>query len=111
MSQFIKPVDKHVEDLLVPDIEALRHLSDKLNHHTPDFLCDGKLDAVRHHVLEETADGLIVVESLCRRKQVVLHGGYLSHGYLRGEVAHLYLPSQRFCLQSLKTTSRDHLME
>ena len=28
MSQFIRPVDKHVEDLLVLDIEALRHLSD-----------------------------------------------------------------------------------
>ena len=66
MSQFIRPVDKHVENLLVPDIEALRHLSDELNHHIPDFLCDGKLDAVRHHVLEETADGLIVGKSPCR---------------------------------------------
>ena len=37
MSQFIRPVDKHVEDLLVPDIEALRHLSDELNHHIPVF--------------------------------------------------------------------------
>ena len=25
MSQFVRPVDKHVEDLLNPDIEALRH--------------------------------------------------------------------------------------
>jgi len=79
MSQFARPVDKHVEDLLVPDIEALRHLSDELNHHIPNFLCDGELDAVRHHVHEDTADGLIVGESPCRRKQVVLHGGYRIH--------------------------------
>ena len=102
MSQFVKPVDKHVEDLLVPDIEALRHLSDELNHHIPDFLCDGELDAVRHHVLEETADGLIVGESPCRRKQVVLHGGYRSQGYLRGEVAHLALAESKILLAVLE---------
>ena len=101
MSQFIRPVDKHVEDLLVPDIEALRHLSDELNHHIPDFLCDGELDAVLHHVLEETADGLIVAESPCRRKQVVWHGGYRSHGYLRGEIAHLVLAESEIQLAVL----------
>ena len=36
MSQFARPVDKHVKDLLVPAIEALRHLSDELNHHIPE---------------------------------------------------------------------------
>lgn len=102
MSQFIRPVDKHVEDLLVLDIEALRHLSDELNHHIPDFLCDGELDAVRHHVLEETADSLIVGESPCRRKQVVLHGCYHSHGYLRGEVAHLVLAESEILLAVLE---------
>lgn len=94
MSQFIRPVDKHVEDLLVPDIEALRHLSDELNHNIPDILCDGEFDTVRHHVLEETADGLIVGESPCRRKQVVLHGCYRSRGYLRGVVVHISIPSR-----------------
>ncbi len=91
MAQFIRPIDKLVEDLLVPDIETLCHLSDELYHHIPDFLCDSELNAVSCRVLKQTADGLIVGEPPCRRKQVVQHGGYRSHGNLRGEVAHLVL--------------------
>ena len=71
MAQFIRPIDKLVEDLLVPDIETLCHLSDELYHHIPDFLCDSELNAVSCRVLKQTADGLIVGEPPCRRKQVV----------------------------------------
>lgn len=102
MAQFIRPVDKHVEDLLVFYVEALGYFPDEFHHHIPYFLRDSKLDAVRSRVLEETADGLIVGETPCRRKQVVLHGCYGRHGDLRGEVAHLVFPKSEILLAVLE---------
>lgn len=102
MTQFIRPVDKHVENLLIIYIEALSYLFDKFHHHIPYFLRDSKLDAVSCCIFKESADGLIVGETPCGRKQVVLHGGYGSHGDLRGEVAHLVFPKSEILLAVLE---------
>ena len=91
MTEFVRPIQERIEDILVLDIEALCDFADNLQYHIPDSLSESKLHATHSSILEESANGLVVGETSCRREQIVLHGCDGSHSNLRGEVAHLVL--------------------
>ena len=67
MGKFIRLIDKHVENLIILDVEALCYFSHKLQYHAPYAVCDGNLLAAGDSILEETAYGLVVGEPPCRR--------------------------------------------
>ena len=102
MTEFVRPIQERIEDLLVLDIEALCDFADNLQYHIPDSLSESKLHATHSSILKESANGLVVGEASCCREQVVLHGRDGSHGNLRGEVAHLVLSQTEVSLTFLK---------
>jgi len=75
MTEFVRPIHKHVEDLFILGAEAFRDFTDELKHRVPDSLGEGELDAAYGGILEEPAHGLVVGEASGRGEQVVLHGG------------------------------------
>jgi hypothetical protein len=60
MIEFVRAVHKHVEDLIVLDVEALCDLADQFKHHVSYPLCERKLDAVSDCIVEEASEGLVV---------------------------------------------------
>ena len=102
MTEFVRPVHEHIKDLFILDIEALCDFADNLQYHIPDSLSESKLHATHSSILEESANGLVVGETSCRREQIVLHGCDGSHCYLRGEVPHLVLAQSESSLTLLK---------
>ena len=102
MTEFVRPIQERIEDLLILDIEALCDFADNLQYHIPDSLSESKLHATHGSILKESANGLVVGEASCRREQIVLHARNGSHGNLRGEVAHLVLSQTEISLTLLK---------
>ena len=85
MREFIRPIHKHIKDLFIPDIETLCDFADELKYHIPDSLRESKFHATHSSILKESANGLVVGETSCRREQVVLQGCDGGHGNLRAE--------------------------
>ena len=102
MTEFIRPIHKHIKDLFILDIETLCDFADELKYHIPDSLSESKFHATHSSILKESANGLVVGETSCRGEQVVLHGRNGCHGNLRGEVAHLVLSQTEISLTLLK---------
>ena len=102
MTEFVRSIQKRIEDVLILDVEALCDFADNLQYHIPDSLSESKLHATHGSILKESANGLVVGEASCRREQIVLHGRDGSHGNLRGEVAHLVLSHPEVPLTFLK---------
>ena len=98
MTEFVRSIHKHVEDLFIFDIEAFCYLADNLQYHIPDSLCESKFHAAHGSIFKQSADGLVVRETSGGREQVILHGGDGGHCDLRGEVAHLVLPKSQVLL-------------
>ena len=107
MTEFIRPIHKHIEDLFILDVEAFCYLSDELKHHIPDSLCESKFHAAFDSVTEESANGLIIREMSGGGEEIVLHGSDGCHGNLQGEVLHLvgeiggYPPTKNGDIRSL----------
>ena len=102
MTEFVRPIQERIEDLLILDIEALCNHADHLKYHIPDSLSKSELHAALDSIIEESAHGLVVREALGGRKQIVLHGRDGGHGNLRGEVAHLVLSESQVLLALLE---------
>ena len=112
MTEFVRPIQESIEDILILDIETLCDFADHLKHNVPDSLSESELHATLGSILEESADGLVVGEPPGGREQVVLHGRDYSHGNLRGEVlgrakrqsraAHLVLSESQVLLALLE---------
>ena len=102
MTEFVRPIQESIEDILILDIETLCDFADHLKHNIPDSLSESELHATLGSILEESADGLVVGEPPGGREQVVLHGRDGGHGNLRGEVAHLVLSESEILLALLK---------
>ena len=102
MTEFVRPIQESIEDILILDIETLCDFADHLKHNIPDSLSESELHATLGSILEESADGLVVGEPPGGREQVVLHGRDGGHGNLRGEVAHLVLSESEILLTLLE---------
>ena len=102
MTDFVRPIHEHVEDLFILDVEALCDFADELKYYIPDSLSESEFHATFSSILEESPDCLIIREPSCSGEQVVLHGGDGSHSYLRGEVAHLVLAQSEILLALLE---------
>jgi len=101
MFEFVRPIQEHIEDFLILDIEALCNHADHLEYHIPDSLCESEFHAAFDSIIEESAHGLIVREALCGGEQIILHGRDGGHCNLRGEVAHLVLSESQVLLALL----------
>ncbi len=64
MTEFVQPIQERIEDFLVLDIEALCNHTYHLNCHIPDTLSESEFHAVLDRIIEESANGLIVRETL-----------------------------------------------
>ena len=95
MTEFVRPIHKHIKDLFILDIEALCDFADNLKYHAPDSLCESNFHTTSGSIHEESSCGLIVGESFGRGEYVVLHGRDDGHRNLRGEVAHLVLAKSK----------------
>jgi len=102
MTEFVRPIHKHIKDLFIFGAEAFRDFTDELKHRVPDSLGEGELDAAHGGILEEPAHGLVVGEASGGGEQVVLHGRDGGHCNLRGEVAHLVLAQPEVLLALLE---------
>ena len=102
MTEFVRPIYEHVEDLFILDVEALCNFAYELEYYIPDSLSESEFHATFGSILEESSDCLIVREPSGGGEQVVLHGGDGSHSYLRGEVAHLVLAQAEVLLALLE---------
>ena len=102
MTEFVRPIHKHIEDLFILGAEAFRDFTDELKHRVPDSLGEGEFNATHGGILEESAHGLVVGEAPCRGEQVVLHGRDGGHCNLGGEVAHLVLAQPEVLLALLE---------
>ena len=102
MTEFIRPIHQHIEDLFILDVEAFCYLSDELKHHIPDSLCESKFHAAFDSVTEESANGLVIRETSGGGEEIVLHGSDGCHGNLRGEVPHLVLSESEVLFAVLK---------
>lgn len=83
MNYFFRLVNNDIVDFLVQQAEGIRYCIYEFLKHAPYLLCDGNLDGVTARFSEEASDRLIIGESSCRGKQVVLYcaqcgGGNLS---------------------------------
>ena len=106
MTEFVRPIQERIEDLLILDIEALCNHADHLKYHIPDSLSESELHAAFDSIIEEPAHGLIVRETLGSGEQIVLNGRDGGHGNLRGEVAHLVLAKPEVLLTLLEYVMR-----
>ena len=102
MIEFIRAIDKHIDDMFILDAEAFRDFTDELKHHVPDSLGESEFDATNGGILEESPHGLVVGEAPGRGEQVVLHGCDGGHCNLGGEVAHLVLAQPEILLVLLE---------
>ena len=102
MIEFVRAIDKHIEDMFILDAEAFRDFTDEHKHRVPDSLGESELDATKGGILEEPAHGLVVGEASGRGEQVVLHGCDSGHCDLGGEVAHLVLAQPEILLALLE---------
>ena len=102
MTETVRSIHKHVEDLFIFDIEALCYLSDYLQYHIPDSLCERKFHTAHGSVFKQSADSLVVREPSGSREQIILHGGDGCHCNLRGKVAHLVLSESKVLLPLLE---------
>ena len=67
MREFVRPFQKHVKDLFILDIDALRDFSDDFMYHTPYSLSESQFHAPLGGILEESSYSLIAGEAIsCR---------------------------------------------
>ena len=57
MTDFVRPIQERIEDFFILDIEALRDITDNLEYHIPDSLCESKLHATPSSIHKESAYG------------------------------------------------------
>ena len=66
MTEFVRSIHKHVEDMFVLDVEALGDFMDDFKQRVPDSLGERGLDAADGGILEEPAHGLVVGLSIAQ---------------------------------------------
>ncbi len=102
MTEFVRPIQERIEDFLILDIEALCNHTDHLKYHIPDSLSESEFHAAFDSIIKESANGLIVRETLGGGEKIVLHGRDGGHGNLRGEITHLVLSESQVLLALLE---------
>ena len=102
MTEFVRPIHKHIKDLFILDIEALYDFSYNLMYYIPDSLRESKFHAPFGSIHKESSNGFMVGEAFSRGEDVVLHGRDGGHCYLRGEVPHLVLAQSEVLLALLE---------
>ena len=102
MIEFVRAINKHIEDMFILDAEAFRDFTDELKHHVTDSLVESEFDATNGGTHEESPHDLVVGEAPGRGEQVVLHGCDGDHCNLGGEVAHLVLAQPEILLALLE---------
>ena len=102
MIEFVRAIHKQVEDVLILDAEALCNLLNQLQESIPYPVGDAEFLSAEDSIAEESADGLVVSESLGYGKKVILHGRDSRAGNLGGKVPHLVLAQAEVLLAILK---------
>ena len=102
MTEFVRSIQKRIEDVLILDVEALCDFADELKYYIPDSLGESEFHAAFGCILEKSPDCFIVREPSGSGEQVVLHGGDGCHGNLRREIAHLVLAQSEVLLALLE---------
>ena len=111
MIEFVSAIHKHVEDSFILDTEVLYNLLNQIQESIPYPICDAEFLST-HCIVEETSYGLIVSKPFGYGKKVILHVAVMEvQAIWEVKLRIWYLPSPRFCLLSLKTIPKDHLME
>lgn len=89
MGQFIRMIDYDIIDFFVQQAEDSRYCRDQFLKDSPYLLCDGELYCLFGNITEKPSDCLVVAETFCGGKDVVLHATQCSGGNLRGEACAL----------------------
>lgn len=111
MSKFVRLVYHSPKDFFVSNTEDSCDSSNQFQDSTPYPFADCDLMAVLICQSEEFSYSLVCHKPLHDREHVVLQRNKRCTGNLGGKVAGLTLAKAKQSLLSLKTTSRDHLLE
>ncbi len=100
-------IDHSIINFFVLQAEDSRYCRDQFLKDSPYLLGDGELDCLFGNIPKEPSDCLVVAETFCNGKDVVLYTAQCRCGNLRGEAGALTFAESKIGLAILETQLRE----
>ena len=89
MSQFVRLINHEIVDFFVQQAEDSRHCRNQILKHSPYLLYDRELYCLSGDIPEKASDSLVVAETFCNGKDIILHTTQCCGCYLGSEAGAL----------------------